>query len=857
MGRGVYGGVHEGESYHPSMKQALLSLGFAIAVLLLVARTSHAQVATPTPTATATATATATPTLTATPTGVGTPGPRSSPNAFGGPQPFGKGSMLGDNRGGFDDSNVANVLNAVNPQSSAFGGSQYPGQLYNSLSGEDASRYKELGGANCVSNVIQPAGTANPNSCLGTTTSGLTMTFATACVAYNFGYRSTCGLSSVTGPTGGSDCPGGNAIVFQDSSTTWVAMDENTTGSNSGLANFTRVTGTHYLIDSIDASRPTMPADAQLLMQVTTSGGSITNVADLRLMCGATSSAGLINIMDYGAKCDGKTDDSTAIMNAIDAACPSSGAGTGYSSETPCIRPILVPPPANLCCRIHTSLDMTMLQGLSFGGWPQGMGLGPSVICNDAGSTYYALDLAGSSYYHIHDLLISSQISGATYTGNGGRRGILVGRVGSTSNQAAQGTIDHVQVDFKGTTANLGGVLSVGIYLYGAEVTDPHDDQMAGDFPWVITTHNPVIISTAAPTSVPTPAAPPTRPSPTPTGSGSPTATPSVTPTPTASPTPYTLPSPIATPVAPPTASSLYQTLVSTSAGSTQNVHLNNDLGISTGYGPGLWADFAWYLTADNFYTLNVNPSDPNTNVSKFAIALSGGNSNLQMRNLVAEHWYSGMWVQGGLRHSNFYGEIQDTGNPTTGAVVSFDDNTSGGALNVFDNTFHIDPAGFTSGPLYTVENVWAQTFMNNTFDCDFNDTWCVNLVANSPAPNGCPGTGAAVAGPQSVCDTHVTGSGVNALGMVSIVAPSGSGFTLDLNGHNACSGFNVALGASDGVALIYAPCVNGGGEIFCQDLGSGGGNTQTAGPVGCSSVADYVIAVGVPGHFINWQQMR
>jgi len=43
--------------------------------------------------------------------------------------------------------------------------------------------------------------------------------------------------------------------------------------------------------------------------------------------CGASSSSGVYDIMDYGAKGDGKTDDAASIQRAIDA-CSQAGGGT-------------------------------------------------------------------------------------------------------------------------------------------------------------------------------------------------------------------------------------------------------------------------------------------------------------------------------------------------------------------------------------------------------------------------------------------------------------------------------------------------------------------------------------------------
>lgn len=160
---------------------------------------------------------------------------------------------------GHDDSNTANSLTAVNPALSTFGGAAYPGQIYNSLSREDANRWYEQGWGNQVSII------ANTNACLGTTGAGLTMT-PVSCIAYNAGYRGT-----ETGP-----------ITFPNNSICWVAMDENTSGNNSGLPNFARVPSTHYLLNCIDSGQPSMVGDSQLLMKVTTMGAAITGVQDKR-----------------------------------------------------------------------------------------------------------------------------------------------------------------------------------------------------------------------------------------------------------------------------------------------------------------------------------------------------------------------------------------------------------------------------------------------------------------------------------------------------------------------------------------------------------------------------------------------
>lgn len=162
------------------------------------------------------------------------------------------------------------AADAINPQSSTYGGSTYAGELYNNTQGEGAQQFRESGFINAVSTV------ANANACLGATGAGFTMT-PTACVAYDAGFR-----NAETG-----------SITFPSNGTYWVAIDSCSqtgpptslcTQSNPGLTNFTRVNGTHYLIDGIDVSKPAMATNSQLLMRVVVSGGAITAVTDERTL---------------------------------------------------------------------------------------------------------------------------------------------------------------------------------------------------------------------------------------------------------------------------------------------------------------------------------------------------------------------------------------------------------------------------------------------------------------------------------------------------------------------------------------------------------------------------------------------
>ena len=125
------------------------------------------------------------------------------------------------------------------------------------LRGEDAARFVEQFTSFVVS------------GCTHGTEAGLTGT-PTTCIAYPGGYRAT--------ETG--------SIVYPDAETIYVIVNKLTTG-NAGT--YTRVAGTHYLIDSTSASEPTLPADSARLMTVTTAGGAITAVTDRRTLTPVTA----------------------------------------------------------------------------------------------------------------------------------------------------------------------------------------------------------------------------------------------------------------------------------------------------------------------------------------------------------------------------------------------------------------------------------------------------------------------------------------------------------------------------------------------------------------------------------------
>lgn len=72
-----------------------------------------------------------------------------------------------------------------------------------------------------------------------------------------------------------------NSITYPDASTCWVIAHKDTTGNK---GSYTRVSGTHYLLNCASATAPPELPDttSALLMSVTTSGGAITAVVDRR-----------------------------------------------------------------------------------------------------------------------------------------------------------------------------------------------------------------------------------------------------------------------------------------------------------------------------------------------------------------------------------------------------------------------------------------------------------------------------------------------------------------------------------------------------------------------------------------------
>lgn len=140
--------------------------------------------------------------------------------------------------------------------------------LQNFLNEEWAERFNEI-----LSPFVLSGGTHG-------TAAGLTGTPASL-VAYPGGFR--------VAETG--------SITYIDSETSWVIVNKDLTGD---LGNFVRVAGTHYLVNIIDATEPTIPANSLFLMRVTTAAGAISAVEDKRQLSSGPGIAGVSPGAAYG-----------------------------------------------------------------------------------------------------------------------------------------------------------------------------------------------------------------------------------------------------------------------------------------------------------------------------------------------------------------------------------------------------------------------------------------------------------------------------------------------------------------------------------------------------------------------------
>lgn len=141
-------------------------------------------------------------------------------------------------------------IDTVNPIPSS--NSSFIPNLQTFLRNEDANRFNELGSLS----VVITGGTHPTGAGLTKTPDGL--------IAYPGGWR----INEV------------GSITYPASHTCFVIANYATSGN---LTTYSRVTGTHYLMDCASGSEPALPANTVRLMTVVTNGSSVTSVTDRRV----------------------------------------------------------------------------------------------------------------------------------------------------------------------------------------------------------------------------------------------------------------------------------------------------------------------------------------------------------------------------------------------------------------------------------------------------------------------------------------------------------------------------------------------------------------------------------------------
>lgn len=191
----------------------------------------------------------------------------------------------------------------------------------------------------------------------------------------------------------------------------------------------------------------------------------------------------VFNVKAYGAKGDGKTNDSPAFQAAYNAAT-AAGGGT-----------ILVPVSSS-CYLLSTPINMTDstnvgVQVVLRGMWaPRGANAAGSTgqICANTGGILF--DVTGTNSITFKNLSVTAQ-TGVT---NPSLIGIYAAR--NSAGAGAQG-INVEECLFEMPVHKSGTTVSYGLYLYGSEIDYDNDDWITADYPLVVTATNAFNVNSA------------------------------------------------------------------------------------------------------------------------------------------------------------------------------------------------------------------------------------------------------------------------------------------------------------------------------------------------------------------------